>query len=259
MTNWTKEDALKEIGFLIQEIEQVQSAGKHSAEHTKWILKTLTFLEEVFGGKSRYYLTFAHLKWSETGSFVIESLDIQNAIDSRHQQAFRRDLQIAKGTLQAAYEHLKNSEISDVYNGKDTGPESSAIVKIINLIEHKLRKVIRSVPSNEKEVQDALESLLIGADVAYSRETVSIEYSSKTYKPDFSVDKLDLAIEVKFCAKGDREKEMIGEINDDILAYQTKYGNLFFVVYDVGQIRDSDRFTGAFERHNNVIVSVVKH
>ncbi len=64
---------------------------------------------------------------------------------------------------------------------------------------------------------------------------------------------------IALCHRSNREKEIIGEINDDILAYQTKYGNLLFVVYDVGHIRDTDRFVNSFEEHQNVMVHVVKH
>ena len=53
-----------------------------------------------------------------------------------------------------------------------------AITKVIHLAETKLRKVIRSTPKNEKEVQDAFETLLIGADIPHSREADRIEYSS---------------------------------------------------------------------------------
>ena len=126
-------------------------------------------------------------------------------------------------------------------------------------MEHSLRKVIREKPEKEKEVQDAFENLLIGAQIEYSREKEMIEYSSKSYIPDFTISKLDLAIDVKLCSKEGREKEIIPEINDDIMAYQTKYGNIFFIVYDLGFIRDIDRFTVAFEKKQNVIVKVVKH
>jgi hypothetical protein len=122
-----------------------------------------------------------------------------------------------------------------------------------------LRKVIRNQPTKEREVQDSLENLLIGADITFSREAENIEYSSKTYKPDFTIKQLDLAIEVKLCARDGREKEIIAEINDDILAYQTRYGNILFIIYDVGQIRDSEKFSASFEAHQNVIVRVVKH
>jgi len=66
-------------------------------------------------------------------------------------------------------------------------------------------------------------------------------------------------MDIKLCVRVRREKEIIAEINDDILAYQTKYGNLFFIVYDVGFIRDIDRFIDAFEKNQNVIVKVIKH
>ena len=52
---------------------------------------------------------------------------------------------------------------------------------------------------------------------------------------------------------------MIAEINDDILAYSTEYGNLIFAIYDVGSIRDVDRFASQFEQHDGVLVRVVKH
>lgn len=159
----------------------------------------------------------------------------------------------------AALDDLARAGLSGVYEGKDTGPESSALIDILSVVERKLRKVLRQPPSREREVQDALENLLIGADIEYSRETDSIEYSSKTYVPDFSFPRLDLVVEIKLCATQLREKEIIAEINDDILAYRTKYGNQIFVVYDLGHIRDADRFSTQFEETKGVLVRVVKH
>lgn len=175
-----------------------------------------------------------------------------------HHEAYLRQLETAKGVLRAAQDELQKSDLEHVYRGKDTAPESSAILKILHLAEHRLRKAIRAQPQRGKDVQDALETLLIGADVEYSRETNSIEYSSKTYVPDFSFSRLDLALEVKPCARLDREKEIIAEINDDILAYRQKYGNLLFVIYDLGHIRDTDRFTRHFGSQDGVSVRVVK-
>ena len=42
-------------------------------------------------------------------------------------------------------------------------------------------------------------------------------------------------------------------------AYKTMFRNIVFVVYDVGLIRDTDRFCGHFETHDGVVVRVVKH
>ncbi len=64
---------------------------------------------------------------------------------------------------------------------------------------------------------------------------------------------------MKLCNRPEREKEIIAEINDDILAYSSRFGNLLFVVYDLGFIRDIDRFASTFEQHEGVLVRVVKH
>jgi len=263
---WTKQRALQELGRLTAAIDQLTKGRRLSADHTRWMAKVLAFLEEVFGQDSRYFLTFASLAWAQTGSFIVggpgapeESMNPQAAVERRHHQAYLRDLEVARGLLLAAADHLKRTDLSAVYQGRDTPPEASAIVRIINLAQHKLRKVIHSVPGDESDLQDAFESLLVGADIAYSRETERIEYSSKTYAPDFVVPKIGLAIEVKFCNQERREKEIIGEINDDILAYRTKYANLLFAVYDLGKIRDVDRFKASLESHENVVVVVIKH
>jgi hypothetical protein len=267
MQAWTKETALSELNVLVKEIPGLTKQRRFSAEHTRWIARTLAFLEEVFGRDSRYYLSFAALPWARAGSFVFGgpndpqgSLDPRSAIEREHLAAYLEQLETAKGLLLAAMDHLSRTEdLASVYRGKDTAPESSLILKVINLAERKLRKVVRDTPSRERDVQDTFEGLLIGSDIQYSREAESIEYSSKTYIPDFTLPKIDLAIDVKLCAREGREKELIGEINDDILAYQTKFGNLLFIVYDIGFMRDTDLFAASFERHQNVVVRVVKH
>lgn len=263
--SWTKESALAELRTLAEGNKRLEPLARRSEQHTRWVFRVLGLLEEVFGVNSRYYATFNALTWSKRGGFLVGgpadlegSWDPALAIERRHQAAYRKDLGIARGILLAAADHLDRSDLAAVYEGKDTAPESSAIIKVINLAGPKLRKVIRSTPKNEKEVQDAFENLLVGADIPHSREADRIEYSSKTYVPDFTLPKIDLAIDIKLCKESGREKDIIAEINDDILAYRTKYGNVLFVVYDVGQIRDVVRFAASFEEHENVVVRVVK-
>lgn len=257
---WTKDTALAEITSLIAEIPKLETQRRQSTDHTRWGIRVLQFLEQVFGQNSRFYLTFAGIEWHDANTFIVQDiLDIQGSIDRRHQEAYVRHLGGAKGLLLAAKDELNRSTLDEVYEGKDTAPESSGLMRVVNLLEKKLRKVIRETPGRERDIQDGLENLLIGADLTYSREADAIAYSSKTYIPDFTLPRLDLAVEVKFCSRDDREKELIAEINDDILAYQTKYGNLIFVVYDLGFIRDVERFAAAFEINDNVLVRVIKH
>jgi len=234
MYQWTQDGATKELSDLMGQVVPLTGETSFSAMHTYWVARTLAFLEQVFGRKSRYYLTFANIAWRETGSFLIDlessNWSPQRAIERRHHEAYIKQLESARGLLLAALDDLNRRGIAEVYNGKNTPPESSALVKIIGLIERKLRKAVRVKPEREKEVQDAFETLLVGADVVFDREADSIIYSSKTYKADFTFQPIDLAVDLKLCNRDDREKEIIAEINDDILAYKTKYGNVFFAV-----------------------------
>lgn len=189
-----------------------------------------------------------------------ESWDPQLGINRLNREAYQEDLEIAKGILMASWDELNEAgSVTDVYQGRDTPDEASELVKLLNAIDLKLRKLFREKPKDEKDVQDTFENLLIGIDVEYSREADSIEYSSKTYVPDFTMPKLNTAVEIKLCPTEKREKELIAEINDDILAYKQKYGNLIFVIYDLGHIRDTEKFKRHFEQEQGVLVKIIKH
>lgn len=257
--SWDGQSALEELGLLIDESRLLAGHQRYSEAHARWLLKTGTFLAEVFGPDSSFHGSFHSLTWGLRGKRIVDGWKDINAEMSRlNQEGYLRDLGIARGILEAARDNLRRHGIEEVFQGATGSAGSSAAIKVLNLVERKLRKLIREMPEKEVTIQDAVENLLIGADVEYSRETDSIEYSSKTYRPDFTVKRIDLALEVKLCARDGREKEIIGEINDDILAYGTAYTNLMFIVYDCGFIRDVDRFAGQFDR-DNVVVRVVKH
>lgn len=129
---------------------------------------------------------------------------------------------------------------------------------IIDLITAKLRSSMFSKPSAEVEVQNAVEVLLQARDIDYQRESVTIEYSSKRFIPDFTLAQLELALEIKSCTSEQREREIVEEINADIPAYQSEYTRCLFVVLDLGSIRDVSRFKSDIEANPNVHVVVVK-
>ena len=258
MRKLTRDKAIKEINDLIEMIPAVIISGRLSSVHTKWLFRCHNLLEDIFGIQSRYYVTFSSFKWGQTGAFIVDVLNFQNSIEKQHDNAFRKQMESAKGLLEAALDDIQNHRIEDLYI-KSPQERSNDLIKIINIMERKLRKVIRDIPTKEKIVQDSIENLFIGADINYSREKITIEYSSKTYIPDFIIEYLDLALEVKLCNREQKEKVIISEINDDILAYQTKFKNIIFLVYDIGLIRDIDRFKDSFEKNDNVIVLVIKH
>lgn len=131
---------------------------------------------------------------------------------------------------------------------------------VANFIKSKLRASIFKAPEKEFEVQNAIESLLIGRNMTkgidYDRETGKIEFSGKEYIPDFVLPKIDLAVEVKLMRPG-KKSNIIDEINADITAYSTKYERILFVVYDLGVIRDETEFRRDIENagaHIKVII-----
>jgi hypothetical protein len=256
---WTKQSALKELSLLIEQIDSLRSLRRRSAKHVEWFVRTTSFLSDVFGQNSGFYQTLSSLSWQREGTFFVHVFDVQAETEHQHQQAYLEQLEVSRGLLEAAKLEIERKGIDAVYQGKSTAPETSAIVKVLALTERKLRKLIRREPSTEREVQDLVENLFIAADADYAREVDRIEYSAKSYVPDFTLKKIDLAVEIKLCNTTKREKEIIAEINDDILAYKQVFGNLLFVVYDVGQIRDVEKFKTQFEQQEQVIVQVIKH
>ncbi|MDQ1736449.1 MAG: hypothetical protein QOH56_2700 [Pseudonocardiales bacterium] len=81
------------------------------------------------------------------------------------------------------------------------------ILKVFNLSEHRLRKScahhrIMRLPCGRLLKTSSSEP------IRYSRETDCIESSSKTYTPDFTMPKADLAIEIKLGKDSKREKQL---------------------------------------------------
>lgn len=187
----------------------------------------------------------------------MQGWDIEGMIEENHRSAFRAQVNQAEGLLLAAQDQLKASEISEVYEDTDSAPKTSELITIINLGEKKLRKVIREEPTKEREVQDKFEDLLLANDLEFAKEFPHIMYSSKKYIPDFSFEKLNLSVEIKLC-KND-EKALIAQLNDDILAYRTKFKNILFIIYDLGNIRDIDNFKRSFNTYDDVIIQIIKH
>jgi len=92
----------------------------------------------------------------------------------------------------------------------------------------------------------------------YRREAQTVSYSTKRYIPDFTFDSLGLAVEIKLCNRDGREKEMIDEINADIIGYQSNYERILFAIYDLGFIRDVTLFRSSIELQAGVRVTVIK-
>ncbi len=134
---------------------------------------------------------------------------------------------------------------------------------LTNFFSASLRRAIFDVPTQEREIQNAVEQLLIGRGMTkgldYDREVGRVKVASKEVVPDFILPKLSLAVEVKLAKTDSKSKAIIDEINADIQAYGRAYPYLLFIVYDLGTIRDTVEFTRDLEARAGVRAIVVKH
>lgn len=132
-----------------------------------------------------------------------------------------------------------------------------------DFIETRLRAVVFSKPDKEVDVQNALETLLIGRGMRkgenYDRESGKVEFSGKEFIPDFVVFQPKMAIEVKLLKDNTRRSSLVEQISADITGYGKVYDRILFVVYDVGCIQDELQFKRDIEAREGVKVVVVKH
>lgn len=133
---------------------------------------------------------------------------------------------------------------------------------IANFFQSRLRAAIYQKPEKEIEVQNAIESLLLGRGFSrgadYDRESGKFEFSGKEYIPDFIIPKMSLCIEVKLLRAG-RKSKVIEEISADITAYKKMYPHQLFVVYDLGEIQNETEFKRDIEMTDGVKVIIIKH
>lgn len=142
---------------------------------------------------------------------------------------------------------------------KKTETEIS-VEDLITKLEKSLRKVVGKTPQREFDIHDAIEKLLAGTpyENTYIRDSESISFSTRSYKPDFAFEKIRVALEVKFCDDKKDVKTITQEMSQDINPYKKKYRHIIFVVYDLGHIQDVDKFKNDFDVIENVKVIIIK-
>jgi hypothetical protein len=136
------------------------------------------------------------------------------------------------------------------------------IEDIKNFLQNNLRKAIHGRPNKEVQVQDIVETLLIGLGLQkgkdYEREVGRVKISHKEGVPDFILPKAETALEVKLSKSRSKSKTIVDEINADIRTYSQKYPSLVFIVYDLGTIKNEQEFKQGLESET-VSILIVKH
>ena len=134
--------------------------------------------------------------------------------------------------------------------------------KLIDFLQANLRKAMHETPEKEVQVQNGIETMIVGRGMAkgidYDRETGRVKTSGKEFVPDFIFPLLNLCLEVKLSKPGNL-KAIVDEVNADIRAYGKQYERQLYVIYDLGAIRDEAEFKRDLENVPGVSVLVVKH
>ena len=108
----TDTKAIENLNKLISDVPGIQ---RNSSEHTRWLSNVLRVFDEKFGADSQYSTTIRSFPWRETGSRIYSGYDFQSQRERDHQNAFRRQMEQAKGIIQSAIDALTEmvSETND--------------------------------------------------------------------------------------------------------------------------------------------------
>jgi len=156
-----------------------------------------------------------------------------------------------------------NASVLKGYLESQLGVVEDEVGALRDFLQARLRAAVLRPPERERDVQDALEQILIGRGLVkgqdYDREVGRVKVSVKEVVPDFIFPRLSLAIEVKLIKDAARVKDVVDEINADTVSYSRRYQRIVFVVYDMGFIRDELEFRHDLEVAEAISVIVVKN
>ena len=138
--------------------------------------------------------------------------------------------------------------------------ERKEALDIETAIYRALRPSFRNTaPTKEIEVQDAIENILNALGINFVRDKEVVVTGPRASKPDFTVEVMELAIEVKLAKDGHGASKIQEEMNADITAYKQKWKRLMFIIYDIGVIDDPHRMIRDNKHLFDISVLVVKH
>lgn len=251
MANYTL-DETREIKVLLNQIKAFENTveaiinNKEAAEHSRYI---------SYRDMAKMYNDLVELvkqKMKVSGMFYTFNIENMATCHNTLWGDQKRILEQVLISSKMLYSILEGNTdfVDDEFNNLE------------NFIQSKLRTVIFEMPTKELEIQNAIESLLLGRGMNkgtdYDRETGKFEFSGKEFIPDFIIPKLKLCIEVKLLRPGKKSK-VIEEVSADITAYKKTYEHQLYVIYDLGIIQNEVEFKRDIENVEGVKVIIIKH
>lgn len=168
------------------------------------------------------------------------------------------------------YNKYDNTEIyNDHYDLKSYGvkdrkelEKEADFFTILKEIKNHFRTNVPDKPEKEEDIQKCLEIFLKNKKYPFKREKRKVPYSYKSYQPDFTNQRLKMALEVKYINSKKKAITCIDEMNADLTGYSKKWIHILFVCYDKGgNIPDINEYTKDFKQDKEIISRciVIKH
>lgn len=130
---------------------------------------------------------------------------------------------------------------------EDVRAEREVLSRMLRQTAHYLDE-IDELPSREKDIQDALLAALRLAFPDVIRDP-SIPKQTKTYHPDFGIESISTAIEVKFADDKQKAKLAMGELYEDMKGYAASEFTLFFgLVYLTSAFLSQDQINAEMRK-----------
>ena len=142
---------------------------------------------------------------------------------------FEKEEIIQMGCFKEKNDEIKIENLEKLEDWRDEikieQPEQIKLIfqTIIKDIEKNFRKIVKIKHQLERTVQDDLELFLDVKEYGFLREQEEVGFSSKSFKPDFTHEVLNIALEVKFVDKPEKKKKVIDEMSADILPYSKRW------------------------------------
>jgi hypothetical protein len=122
----------------------------------------------------------------------------------------------------------------------DMETERRVLARMLRQTAHYLDE-IGNVPTREKDIQDALLPTLRLAFPDVIRET-PIAKQTKTYHPDFGIESIAAAVEVKFVENKSKAKLALGQLYEDMKGYAaSEFTHFVGLVYMTGAYLSQDQ------------------
>jgi len=128
---------------------------------------------------------------------------------------------------------------------------------VAKIVAQNLPKFLSGKQKDEAAVRNAVVYLLKKEKLDPYVEQGAVAFGQTSFKPDITLERYSLAIELKYCKSKKDLSPITNDILSDIIAYKKDFKEILFLVYDPSKVIDKERFTKDIEKHSRGVQILV--